>query len=211
MPDDRSTLNGTRYTWQGGLNPAAARRMTAALPHMVPMKACVRDPYYHLSKDRTFVTYPDAQDTADRLRAIRAVCEPLKKIKTSWPLTSYNQPAATQSCGSYGGPRAWPCASSTPGTVFGSDVTLCQARAASISPAWSSPIAANNFDTYQIPGQVLRRSTPQLAMDDPRRSALFWSGGRCSTASRFARAAVADVRAVTYSSIDRVHSDAWHT
>jgi hypothetical protein len=42
--------------------------------------ACVRDPYYHLAKDKSYVTYPDAQDTADRLRAIR------------WPRMSSEQP-----------------------------------------------------------------------------------------------------------------------
>ena len=64
--------------------PSATSRM-ASHPHMAQMDACARDPFYHISKDKSYVTYPDLQDTADRLRAIREVSAALRKgTRSAW-------------------------------------------------------------------------------------------------------------------------------
>ena len=53
--------------------------------HLVQMGNVNRDPYYHVSKDKSYVTYPELQDTMDRLRSIRQVSVALQKgTRTTW-------------------------------------------------------------------------------------------------------------------------------
>jgi hypothetical protein len=178
-------------------------------PHAVDMSAlnaCVKDPYYHVSKDRTFLTYPDAQDTADRLRAIRAVAEPMKKMKTTWPLTTYNQPGARAVSATGGGWHngAAPLVSATAGQV------LCPPAHDAVPEStytWSHDHVYYGGATVAVargPAWVAAVSAaPRLRSDDPHRADLFWGRG-CgggSTGSRLSQ---------SRSFGGRVHTSAWH-
>ena len=170
--------------------------MALSTGHLVPMSKCVLDPYYHVSKDRTFIAYPDTQDTADRLRAIRAGVAPLLRLKTTWPLTTYSEHPAALAAIECGGSCPSPLACAAAGKVSGLGA----------GDAW--PLRAQHAQ-YQ-PEHAQYQPEPQLAFDDPRRSALFWGGGQYSAASRLVRAAATGLQFAVAARPDRAHSSAWH-
>ena len=162
------------------------------------MPKCVEDPYYHLSKDRSYVTYPDAQDTADRLRAIRSVCEPLKKLKTTWPLVPLGPPKPPAAKPAVYSPGLHtPVVGASPGSVV-----------YPTSAAWAAPATAV-APVQQQPALVVCAPRPR-SNDDPARALQFWEGGRCSTSARVAAAGEEAASHVAAGMPDRVHSSMWH-
>jgi hypothetical protein len=187
--------------------------------------ACVRDPYYHLSKDRSYVTYPDAQDTADRLRAIRSVAEDVKKTtKTTWPFypkPGAAAPAAAPYVSSVGGAYA----SATPGVVMqpypyphpsmqgGYYVHAPPAAALGYAPphpaATAAPLHLQQHPAMHQPGTTWVASR-RLVADDPERSLQFWENSRHTAAARVAEASEKANARVAAALPDRVHSSMWH-
>lgn len=199
--------------------------------------ACVRDPYYHLSKDRTFVTYPDVQDTADRLRAIRSVAEEVKKMKTTWPL--YPNPGAVAAKPYTSSSSNVAFASATPGVVMQPHPYPHPSMAAVRNAPYGmqapqhtlgyaqqphGPAGAMQHQQHHVmvhPGGAYPMQQPpqgttwlasrRMEADDPERSLTFWEGSRHSAVARVAAANDKTEARVAAALPDRVHSSMWHS
>lgn len=187
--------------------------------------ACVRDPYYHLSKDRSYVTYPDGQDTADRLRAIRSVAEDVQKTtKTTWPF--YPKPNAAPAVVSISS-SAGAYVSATPGVVMlpypyphlsmegsapHSDVGCRQSQR--VPAAVGPPPQLKQMLPHHTYNQHCTCSTwivsRRLPADDPERSLQFWENSRHTAAARVAEVNEQANARVAATLPDRVHSSMWH-
>jgi hypothetical protein len=161
--------------------------------------ACVRDPYYHLAKDKSYVTYPDAQDTADRLRAIRSVAEDVKRTaKITWPF--YPAPAPAAPAAVYVSSVGGAYASATPGLVMQPQPQQSHLYVQGCAP----------HPPLRQPATTTWVASRRLPADDPERSLQFWENSRHTATARVAEANEKATARVAAALPDRVHSSMWH-